>query len=301
MAESKDLIRLKSSPVTDSDRLRFAIFMAIAIHFVIIFGIQFVLPSSQKSKIPRSLEVTLAHRQSLEAPNKADFIGQANQQGAGDAKLAERPTTELEHFKTTDGTSRTPSLEAQPEEASIKADRKFVTSKNGTFQIPNASTDENKPLDETQESISEVTPEPELLKQLNLEQDLKDQLATRGEKKDGVSASIKASPDEAPYLEAWRNKVLQVGNKHYSPIAHKLGYGTPTIRVVINKNGSLASVSIQKSSGNVLLDETAKELVRLAAPFAPLPPSLLKKKNTLEIIRKMNFDPGSGVTSRGNQ
>lgn len=301
MAESKDLIQLKSSPVTDSDRLRFAIFMAVAIHFVIIFGVQFILPSSQKGAAPRSLEVTLAHRQSLKAPDKADFIGQANQQGAGDAKLAERPTTELEHFKTTEGTSRTPSLEAQPEEASMKAQRQLITSKNGQFQIPTQVNDEKKPLDETQENLSEITPMPERLKQLNLEQGLKDQLATRGEKSDGVSASIKASPDEAPYLEAWRNKVLQVGNKHYSPIAHKLGYGTPTIRVIINKDGSLASVSIQKSSGNVLLDETAKELVRLAAPFAPLPPSLLKKKNTLEIVRKMNFDPGSGITSRGNQ
>ncbi len=297
MAQSKDLVKLKSSPVTNSDRLRFAILFALAIHFVFIFGIRFILPQSESSPIPLSLDVTLAHRTSLEAPKDADFIGQNNQIGAGQAELAERPTTELEHFKSTEGVSITPSMEITPEQAKVIANKKMITSLNGPNVVTLNPDNEPKPIEETEQQLTEISPDPQLLKQLNLEQANFDKLKTRGEKEKGISASVTASPDEAPYLEAWRNKVLDIGNQHYSPISHRLGYGSPTVKVIIGRNGQLISVSIEKSSGNTLIDETAKELIRLAAPYAPLPASITKDKNTLEIVRRMNFDPGTGVSS----
>lgn len=302
MAKSKDLIKLKSSPVTESDRLRFAIFFAIALHLIVIFGVRFVLPSAESSPIPLSLDVTLAHRSSLEEPDDADFIGQNNQIGAGDNESAERPTTELEHFKSTEGVTTTPSLEVTPEEAKIIANKTIVASSaESEFAVHQPTEDEPKELDQEVEQLTEESPDPELLKQLNLEQSLNDNIATRGEKDKGISAAVVASPDEAPYLEAWRNKVLNIGNQHYAPISNKLGYGSPTIKIIIGRDGQLVSVTIQKSSGNTLIDETAKELVRLAAPYDPLPESVLKKGSSLEFVRRMDFDPGAGVSSNSSK
>lgn len=302
MTSNKDLIKLKSSPVTESDRLRFAIFFAVALHFIVIFGVRFVLPNAESSPIPLSLEVTLAHRSSLESPKDADFIGQNNQIGAGNNEAAERPTTELEHFKSTEGETTTPSLEVMPEEAKIESTKNILSSTgNSEFKIHKAIEKEPKEIEQDEQKIAEVSPDPKLLKQLNLEQSLNDNTATRGENEKGISAAVIASPDEAPYLAAWRNKVLEVGNRHYSPISNQLGYGSPTVKVVINKDGKLASVTLQKSSGNALIDETAKELIRLASPYDPLPKSVLEKGNQLEFVRRMDFDPGTGVTSRSNK
>ncbi len=302
MAKNKDLIKLKSSPVTETDRLRFAIFFALALHFIVIFGVRFVLPSAESSPIPLSLDVTLAHRSSLEPPKEADFIGQNNQIGAGDNQIAERPTTELEHFKSTEGVTTTPSLEVTPEQAQMKANKTIIASSGKSeFKVVQNIEDTPKEIQQDIERVTQESPEPELLKQLNLEQSLNDNIATRGENKKGISASVIASPDEAPYLEAWRNKVLDVGNQHYVPISHKLGQGSPTIKVIIGREGQLVLVSIQKSSGNTLIDETAKELIRLAAPYDSLPESILKKGNQLEFVRRMDFDPGAGVTSHSNK
>ncbi len=302
MEKNKDLIKLKSSPVTESDRLRFALFFAVALHLIVIFGIRFVLPAAESSPIPLSLEVTLAHRSNLEAPKEADFIGQNNQIGAGNNKQAERPTTELEHFKSTEGLTTTPSLEMVPEQTSIEASKKIIASSTSSpFKTFQRLEKDLKEIEQEKEQLTELTPDPQLLKQLNLEQSLNDNTATRGENAQGIAAAVKASPDEAPYLEAWRNKVLAVGNRHYAPISTQLGFGSPTIKVVINKNGQLASVQLQKSSGNPLIDETAKELIRLAAPYEPLPPSVLKKGNQLEFVRRMDFDPGTGVSSHSSR
>ncbi|WP_251358758.1 energy transducer TonB [Kangiella sp. TOML190] len=301
MAQAKTAVKLQERVVTDSDRLRFAIFLAIAVHFLLIFGVRFVLPSAESSPVPLSLDVTLAHRASLEAPENPDFVGQNNQIGAGSAEQAERPTTELEHFKTTEGVTATPSLEVDPQQAKMLANQSLVTSSQGNRTVNANPLEEPKPIEQTVEELAEISPDPELLKQMNLEQDLQDKLDTRGIKEEGIAASVMASPDEAPYLEAWRNKVLAVGNRHYIPISQKLGQGSPTVRVVIGKQGELLAVSIEKASGNALIDETAKELIRLAAPFDPLPESIRQQKNTLEIVRVMNFDPGRGVNSSSSK
>ncbi len=53
----------------------------------------------------------------------------------------------------------------------------------------------------------------------------------------------------------------------------------------------MASVEILKGSGQRVLDQAAIRIVRLAAPFAPIPPSI--KEDQVEVIRTWNFIPGN--------
>jgi protein TonB len=46
------------------------------------------------------------------------------------------------------------------------------------------------------------------------------------------------------------------------------------------------------------LDEAAKRIVRMSAPFAPLPADLLKELDVLVITRVWKFSDESGMTSR---
>ncbi len=104
------------------------------------------------------------------------------------------------------------------------------------------------------------------------------------------SASTRQSYDAA-YLDSWRRKVERVGNLNYPEEAHQRGlYGSLRLLVVIQPDGSLKRVEILKSSGHTLLDDAAKRIVHMSAPFAPFPPELRKQADLVEIIRTWRFE-----------
>ena len=285
----KDAVTLKVSPVKATDRLKFTLFMAACFHLLVLLGFRFTLPETKPSQIPLSLDVTLAQRESLEAPEKADFIGQKNQEGAGDAAEANRPTTQLEHFKNTDGSTNTPSLEILPKPTQKQQQLDFVASITADKV---ASVSENTELSKVDIDLPTlISPKPEDLRKRNLEQDAKDQLQTRGLRKRQISAAVKQSPTDAAYLEGWRRKVEEVGNLHYPEQASRLGiYGNLKLKVSIDKNGKLINVEILESSGQEMLDQAALQIVRLAAPFEPLPESIRETTDILEIVRSWKFE-----------
>ena len=74
----------QSSP--QHDHLGFFVFVAFALHLMVILGITFANDGSDY--VTPQLEVTLAQFRSSEAPEDARFVAQANQAGSG--TLAER-------------------------------------------------------------------------------------------------------------------------------------------------------------------------------------------------------------------
>lgn len=284
-----DKSKLSRSQVKARDRLKFTIFMAVCMHLIVLLGIRFTLPETKPSQIPLSLDVTLAQRESLKAPEKADFIGQKNQEGAGDAAEANRPTTKLEHFKNTEGETTTPSMEVLPKPNENQQEQELITSRDSD-RIAQISTDPNESKTQ-QETQTIISPDPQQLKKRNLEQDAKDQLQTRGLRKRQISAAVKQSPTDAAYLESWRRKVEEVGNLHYPEQASRLGiYGNLKLMVSIDKDGQLVDVRILESSGQEMLDQAALQIVRLAAPFEPLPQSIRETTDILEIVRSWKFE-----------
>ena len=85
---------MSATAVTSSDRLSFALFLALLIHAVIILGISFT--ASDRDNLSKTLEVTLATYKSDKAPEQADFIAQENQEGSGTLDEARMLTTDVE-------------------------------------------------------------------------------------------------------------------------------------------------------------------------------------------------------------
>ena len=82
------------------------------------------------------------------------------------------------------------------------------------------------------------------------------------------------------------NKVRRAIQKRhkYPPQASRLNWeGTATIRFVIKRDGTLQSVEVSESSGYVLLDNAAKNAVRTAAPFEPVPISQAGEEFSLSV------------------
>lgn len=102
----------------------------------------------------------------------------------------------------------------------------------------------------------------------------------------------------AQYVQDWENKVERTGNLNYPEAArHKREPQTLTMDVGINADGSIYSMRITRSSGNIELDEAAKRIVRMSAPFAELPAELLQEVNVLVITRVWKFSDETGMTS----
>ncbi len=70
------------------------VFLAVAAHLVVILGITFV-QEDRSLRRAATLDVILVQKSSEAAPEKVDFLAQANQDGGGDHDTTERPSTPL--------------------------------------------------------------------------------------------------------------------------------------------------------------------------------------------------------------
>lgn len=103
----------------------------------------------------------------------------------------------------------------------------------------------------------------------------------------------------AQYLKDWETKVERTGNNNYPAAATKAGFSaTLTMDVGIKTDGSIDSMRITHSSGNPELDEQAKNIVRMSAPFPPLPVALRSELDVLVITRSWKFSDESGLITQ---
>ncbi len=99
--------------------------------------------------------------------------------------------------------------------------------------------------------------------------------------------------DEDFYLQAWMRKVEQVGSLNFPDAARRLRQpGGPTLDVAVRADGSVKSILTVRSSGDQALDDAARRIVSLAAPFAPFPEALRRDYDVLHIVRRWKFDRG---------
>lgn len=98
----------------------------------------------------------------------------------------------------------------------------------------------------------------------------------------------------AAYMDAWRMKVERVANLNYPLDAQQQAiYGSLILDVALNPHGDIEEISVIRSSGNKLLDASAIQIVKLAAPFAPFPRSIRNDTDILHITRTWQFIEGN--------
>jgi protein TonB len=59
--------------------------------------------------------------------------------------------------------------------------------------------------------------------------------------------------------------------------------------VAVKADGTIHQLKVLESSGHKILDDAAKNIVRLASPFAPFSEEMRKDAEVLEIIRTWQF------------
>jgi protein TonB len=279
------------SPISHGDSLLTALFIASVLHAIILMGLNFSIP--QAEKVSKSIEITLSSTPSKKAPKKARYLAQDNQVGAGsETKKPEPPKQKL----PSNGATQKKQLTQKRSATKPKAAQKRVTVKRAPEKISTAA----KPAPQVKSKKTQISAEA-----------LKKQIAQLGEKIRQRQTSSEYSKIKfvnqvsthkyvaAQYMKDWENKVERTGNLNYPEIARKKGFsGTLTMDVGIKADGSIYSMRITKSSGIKALDDAAKRIVRLSAPFAALPTDILQELDVLVITRVWKFSDESGMTTR---
>lgn len=115
-----------------------------------------------------------------------------------------------------------------------------------------------------------------------------------------ISASTKDYA-AAAYMQAWERKVERIGNLNYPNEARQKGInGTLMVSVDIRPDGSVPEdgIVIARSSGHKVLDEAAIKIVRMGAPYAPVPENVLQDSEMLTVIRTWKFASDQGMSAR---
>lgn len=99
----------------------------------------------------------------------------------------------------------------------------------------------------------------------------------------------------AQYIEDWRLKVERVGTLNYPDAARGKLSGTLVLTVSIRSDGSVEKIEINRSSGHRLLDDAARRIVQMAAPYAPFPPAIRRDTDVLELTRVWSFVNGDSL------
>lgn len=263
------------------DRLASMLVLAALLHGLVLLGVTFTAPGGG-SDTARGLAVLLVSDELPEARENPDaaYIAQRSQEGSGNTR--ENIAPELPGLRPQQQQESRP----QPAQRSPLLEQQLLTS-----SMPALSSIQ----------IGAV-PQPELvLSQQELERLLAgdESLQLRGESRE----QLYLSPDTrasrlAPYLDTWRRRIEQVGTVNFPALARQRGEsGSLVLEVVILSDGRLRSATIDRSSGHADLDAGAREILRLASPFAPFPPDLARDFRSLRFAYEWRFEGGQSAGS----
>lgn len=283
---------IPQAKIRASDRLSFTIFLAVALHALMVLT-DFIKDDPKPSA--KTMEITLARFDDDKRPDEADFLAQTNQQGSG--------TLEEKIKQSSPTKSIDESMLIQESSAPAKAqERKIANRAAVVTQVSDTSFNalfapEQEFIPETQQADlqslikrSVQIAELEASYAEQLQQYAKNPRITR------LTAASTMKAADARYVEQVVAKIERVGRQLFPTDAGRKLYGKPRVLISIYSDGSLRDIEIRSSSGNLVLDAKTKDIVSRAAPFAPFPKEVRKERDVLELIRTFSYT-GRGVSS----
>lgn len=267
---------------------------SVALHIFALFGIALVMPDPHNSAtLMQPLQVVLVNSKSNSKPVKADALAQANLDGGGNTADDRRAKTPLPTIR--DDRQFIPELRSKHVAELEEETRRMLTrlKSDHTVVIPEIKkqkTDASSSGDDLVQRSLEIA---RLEAQINKNWDAYQKLPRR--------KFIGARTQEyrfAQYIEDWRVKVERIGNLNYPEQARRQHlYGRLQLSVSIRADGSVESIEVSKSSGQRILDAAAMRIVKLAAPYAPLPANITRDTDILTITRTWTFTSSDRLES----
>ena len=283
--------------ITDNDRFGMTFFLATIFHGMVILGVTFSIAPPADSKTAPALDIILVQTKSPNDVEDADYLAQVSQQGGGNAAEKARPR---ELFSA-------PTLSSQPgiaKQTSVQQIQKqqhneqlaLLTQNDAEYAIytekDSLKAEDNTTVNKTKTSKNTQT--ARLAAEIS---NTIEQQASIDRTRYLNSSTKEFTP--AKYMRDWINRVERVGNLNYPDQARRKKLsGTLILDVVINADGKLVKTDLRQSSGHQILDDAAKRIVKLAAPFSAFPNKLRKEADVIHITRSWEFLNNSRILTR---
>ena len=276
---------LADSPVTATDRLALTLFFALVIHAMVILGITFgMYDDPEPENVLPTLDITIATR-NTPAPDEADYLAQTSQDGGGNVSEKIKPTMTMPEMA--------PVVEPQQP---IPAPTQIITALESDIQL----VEESKETPETEQPDRKAAELIERMMEMDiLSEQISESRQAYAQRPRQVFISARTQEYKyANYMSEWVKKVERVGNLNY-PAAARRGKisGKLMMEVALNADGTVHEISILRPSGEPIIDEAAKRIVNLAAPFPPFPPEILENTDILNITRTWEFSTSNKLSS----
>jgi protein TonB len=280
-----------SASVTSADRLTFTGFLAALLHAALILGISFT--TTDKTQTSQTLEVTMANYKSDQAPKKADYLAQENQQGSGTLDEAKMLTTDVDADFSANSIQQTSPMEQHTSAPSVKPKHAALisTELESRFKADiNPLQQKEDPHDITEGPKKSLLERSLEIASLEAKLDSQRQVYSKSPRIQRLTAASTMKANDAFYVDSWRRKIEVMGRINYPREAEGcINECSLRLLVSINPDGTINNLRVLESSGKTVLDDAAIRIVRRSAPFAPFTEEMKSEIDLLEIIRTWQF------------
>jgi protein TonB len=271
-----------------NDRFSISLVLALGLHAAVLLGVGFALDFKPLRKAADTLDVVLVNFRTEAPPEEADYLAQAAQQGGGEEGEPEKPARTVSSSAPSLGAGDMPvsSIETQPLEAQQALEQITVHSEEAAPVPEHTAVEQPEP---TLPTAAQLMQSDMLSASLQPEAAHDEPWRSRLKRREFISANTREY-EFAAYMQAWVGKVERVGNLNYPNELRQRGLsGDLLMTVGINQDGSVESINLLRGSGNNDLDQAAMRIVRLAAPYSPLPADIAERVDVLHITRTWRF------------
>ena len=269
--------------------------VSLCLHIFPVVGLGFAMIDASRFAPPHNImDVVLVNSKSAERPINAKTLAQANLDGGGNTDediSAKTPLPAVEQQAAKNelqaAQERVRQLESEMKTLMTQA-RAAAKIAQGEVSPPTGSPNPVTASDLMQKSIEIAKLEAALAKEYQAYQ--------QRPKRKFLGARV-AEYRFANYVDNWRLKIERVGNLNYPEEAKTKGiHGKLQLTVAIKADGEVESIEVNRSSGKRVLDEAAKRIVMLAAPYDRFPNEIKRDTDIIHITRTWMFTKGEGGT-----
>jgi protein TonB len=276
-----------------SQVMTLAVGASVLFHATVLF-VHFSFPDNHLFDT-QSLDVVLVNSKSSTRPFYADALAQANLDGGGNTDKKRRAKTPLPALNRTEKGDALAQATARQRQLEAEQQQLLAQLKSTPVALPAPRAN---PLDTPHQLQNGADFNTTTLAIARLEAQIAQQVEEYQQRP--RKAFVGARTQEvkyAQYAEDWRIMIERVGTLNYPEAARGGSYHMLQLTVEIRADGSIEKMHIDRSSGVKVIDQAAKRIVRMAAPFPAFPPSL-QDTDIVVITRTWIFEPGGSLSTK---
>ena len=287
---------LRQSRAAEQDRRLWLAIAASMLFHGLLLTLHFTFPEASQAMREKALDIILVNAKSARKPHDAQALAQANLDGGGNTDENRRAKTPLPPTQHQTEGNDVQQMQRRVQELE-SAQQKLLTQAKSLRHVASEKTQSEQPAPVPSVSGLDLAESARAMARLEGEiAKTADEYSKKPRKK-----FVGARTEEyalAAYLDAWKQKIERIGTLNYPEEARGKLYGAVVLFVELRaEDGSLYNAEISKSSGHKVLDQAALRILRMSAPFGPIPAVGLGGATVLSFARTWYFTQGDALNT----